>query len=253
MIEILGVVAALPAGTAAVLVRQVIGVQRTIPLATSPPPGGEAEIGRRRAGRPLTMVLLGDSFAAGYGTARPRETPGFLLATALARRTGRRIRLHRQAIVGAMSSDLDHQVEAALRRAPDLAVIYVGGNDVTRFAPLRTAARHLGDAVRRLRAAGCHVVVGTCPDLGVLPPLRPPLSWLASLRSRRLAAAQRTEVTAAGGHSFSLAGLLNPHFAADPVRMFGADRFHPSADGYARAAAVTLPPLLTALRTEGLL
>ncbi|GAA4949259.1 hypothetical protein GCM10025331_41840 [Actinoplanes utahensis] len=250
---VFGVVVAVLAGTVVVIVGQARGVQRVVPVAMRPPPRAEGLIGARFPGPPLTMTILGDSFAAGYGAGRRRETPGVLLGTAVARRTGRPVRLRQPAFVGAMSSDLPHQVRAALAHEPDLAVIFVGGNDVTRFAPLRAAARQLGDAVGRLRAAGCHVVVGTCPDLRVLPPLRPPLRWLASVRSRRLAAAQTAEVEAAGGHPIALAALLNPFFEADPARMFGADRFHPSPDGYARMAAVCLPPILAALRAEGVI
>ncbi|MEU4557487.1 SGNH/GDSL hydrolase family protein [Actinoplanes sp. NPDC023936] len=249
----LGAVVAMAAGTVAVIIGQARSVQRIVPIAMQPPPRAEGLIGSRLPGPPLTMTVLGDSFAAGYGATRPRETLGVLLATALARRAGRPVRLHRPAFVGAMSSDLPHQVHIALNQAPDVAIIFVGGNDVTRFAPLRVAARHLGDAVGQLRAAGCHVIVGTCPDLKVLPPLRPPLRWLAALRSRRLAAAQTAAVEAAGGYPIPLAQLLNPFFEADPVRMFGADRFHPSPEGYARAAAVSLPPLLAALRAEGVI
>ncbi|MEU4419095.1 SGNH/GDSL hydrolase family protein [Actinoplanes sp. NPDC024001] len=253
MTVLLGAVVAVLAGTVVVIVGQARGVQRVVPVAMQPPPRADGLIGSRLPGPPLTMTILGDSFAAGYGAGRRRETLGVLLGTALARRAGRPVRLHQPSFVGAMSSDLTHQVRAALTHEPDVAIIFVGGNDVTRFAPLRAAARHLGDAVGRLRAAGCHVIVGTCPDLRILPPLRPPLRWLASLRSRWLAAAQTAEVEAAGGYPIALAELLNPYFEADPARMFGTDRFHPSPEGYARTAAVCLPPLLAALRAEGVL
>lgn len=249
----LGVIVLIPSAVVAILVIQIRTVNRTVPVADQPPPRIEGLIGRRFPGAPLRLAVLGDSFAAGYGAAKPRETVGFLLATALSRQARRRVLLTRQAVVGAMSGHLAHQVEAALRHTPEVAVIYIGGNDVTRFAPLAKSARELGEAVSRLRSAGSHVIVGTCPDLRVLPPLHPPLSWLAAWRSSRLARAQTTAVTAAGGHPIPLARLLNPYFAADPVRMFGADRFHPSADGYARTAAISLPPMLAALRTEGLL
>lgn len=96
-------------------------------------------------------------------------------------------------------------------------------------------------------------MVGTCPSLEILPPLRRPLSWLAAHRSRRLAAAQSAAVAAAGGHPVSLAALLNPYFEADIAGMFGADRFHPSATGYARAVAVSLPTMMAALTAEGVL
>ncbi|GAA1642084.1 SGNH/GDSL hydrolase family protein [Actinoplanes couchii] len=234
----------------AVFVAQIRTVHRTIPMADQPPPRAEGLFGPRFTGPPLRLAVLGDSFAAGYGATRPRETVGVLLATALSRHARRRVLLHRPAVVGAMSSDLAHQVDAALPRSPQIAVIYIGGNDVTRFASLDRSARELGAAVARLHAAGCRVFVGTCPNLRILPPLRPPLRWLASWRSGRLATAQATAVQAAGGHPISLADLLNPHFEADPVRMFGPDRFHPSPAGYARAAAVTLPTMLSVLRTD---
>jgi hypothetical protein len=54
-------------------------------------------------------------------------------------------------------------------------------------------------------------------------------------------------VVEAGGRTVSLGNLLGPMFEADPVRMFASDRFHPSAEGYARAAAVMMPTVMAAL------
>ena len=51
----------------------------------------------------------------------------------------------------------------------------------------------------------------------------------------------------AGGWTVSLGDLLGPRFAAEPTRMFAWDRFHPSAEGYAMAAAALLPTVLSAL------
>jgi hypothetical protein len=146
-----------------------------------------------------------------------------------------------------MSSGLPYQVDAALEYEPDVAVILIGGNDVTHFSTRHESVRYLGDAVRRLRAAGCRVVVGTCPDIGAIQPIKPPLRWLARKWSRDLAAAQTVAVVEAGGRTVSLGNLLGPIFEADPVRMFSSDHFHPSAEGYARAAAVVLPTLLAVL------
>ena len=72
-------------------------------------------------------------------------------------------------------------------------------------------------AVRQLRAAGAQVVVGTCPDLGTVQPIRPPLRWLARRWSRQLAAAQTVAVVEEGAWTVSLADLLGPRFAAEPV------------------------------------
>src|SRR5690606_203988 len=195
-------------------------------------------------GPPITLVMLGDSTAAGYGVHRPRETPGALFATAISRRLRRPVRLHRLAVVGSLSSGLPYQVEAALEHKPDIAVILIGGNDVTNRIPIDVAVGYLVDAVRKLRAAGAEVVVGTCPDLGTIRPIKPPLRWLARRRSRQLAAAQTVAVIEAGGRTVSLGDLLGPRFAAEPTRLFAWDRFHPSAEGYAIAVATMLPTVI---------
>jgi lysophospholipase L1-like esterase len=245
-----GAATAVTLAAAGVLVGQAHRARRTIPQAEAPPPRGDGLYGGKLPGKPLTLVILGDSSAAGYGVHRPRETPGALLATGISRRLRRPVRLHRVAVVGAHSAQLAPQVEAALERRPDLAVILVGANDVTRRTGVGVAVRHLVNAVRELRAAGAQVVVGTCPDLGTIQPIEPPLRWLARRWSRQMAAAQTVAVVEAGGWTVSLADLLGPRFAAEPHRMFSWDRFHPSAEGYAAAAAAILPTALAALGAD---
>lgn len=232
---------------AGVLARQVQRSVRDIPRAQAPPPRADGRYGARLAGRPVTLAVLGDSVAAGYGAGKPRQTPAALLATGISRRLGRPVQLHVLAVVGATSQRLWPQVEAALAVAPELAVIVVGGNDVTHAANRDAAVGHLVRAVRQLRAAGAQVVVGTCPDLGTIRPLRSPLRQLARRWSRQLAAAQTIAVVEAGGWTVSLGDLLGPRFAAEPQRMFGRDGFHPSAEGYAAAATALLPTTLAAL------
>ncbi|MEU4244449.1 SGNH/GDSL hydrolase family protein [Actinoplanes sp. NPDC026619] len=242
-----GTLAGVTALSAGLLMRQAAAARRIIPMAEAPPPRGDGVYGAKFGGKSITMVILGDSSAAGYGVHRPRETPGALLATGVSRRLRRPVKLYRVAVVGAMSSGLPYQVDAALEYEPDVAVILIGGNDVTHVSARAMAVRYLGDSVRRLRESGCKVVVGTCPDIGAIQPIKPPLRWLARKWSRDLAAAQTVAVVEAGGRSVSLVDLLGPVFEADPVRMFSSDHFHPSAEGYARAASVVLPTLLAAL------
>jgi len=70
---------------------------------------------------------------------------------------------------------------------------------------------------------------------------------MARLLSRRLAAAQAVATVQAGGRSVSLATILGAEFAKLPSLLFGPDRFHPSAAGYARLASVLVPPVVAAL------
>ncbi len=194
----------------------------------------------------LTLAMLGDSSAVGRGVDLVTETPGVLLAHSLAGLAGRPVRLVQVAVSGSESSDLPLQIDRALPESPDVAVIMIGANDVTARVPVRTAVGHLRGAVLSLRQAGCEVVVGTCPDLGTLRPVPQPLRLFGRQWSRQMAAAQTVAVVGAGGRSVSLGSLLGPEFEARP-EWFSPDEFHPSADGYAAAAAMMLPSVAAAI------
>lgn len=220
--------------------------RRAIGVTEEPPPRSDGRYGTEFPGTPLRLAVLGDSTAAGVGVRLPRQTPGALLAAGLAERLGRPVLVRNLAVSGATSAGLMPQRELAVAWRPDVAVILVGANDVTHRIRTPIAVRHLSETVRELRASGAEVVVGTCPDLGTVRPIRQPLRSLARRWSRELAAEQTVAVVEAGGSTVSLGDLIGPEFAAAPERMFSIDRFHPSALGYATAAAAVLPTLVTA-------
>jgi lysophospholipase L1-like esterase len=219
--------------------------QRVIGPMKGHPTRGDGLYGRY-PGHPITLAMIGDSSAAGYGTASPDETPGVLLACGLAELARRPVRLIDVSKVGAKSSDLAPQIDTALLAGPHVAAILIGVNDVKEQMPPSTSVRLLDRAVRRLRAAHCEVVVGTCPDLGMVRPIRPPLKQVARSWSRRLAAAQTIAVVEAGGRSVSMGSLLSEAFRTNPS-MWGPDNFHPSSEGYAAAAAALLPSVAAAV------
>jgi lysophospholipase L1-like esterase len=221
--------------------------RRTIGDAQGEPPDATGWYGPGRPGPALKVALLGDSSAAGYGVETVEDTPGAHLASGLAEGADRRVYLRSVAFVGAQTRDLSRQIDRGLSVEPQVAVIMVGANDVTHSRPPSESVRLLGAAVRRLREAGVEVVVGTCPDLGTIEPIAPPLRQVARLWSRRLAAAQTIATVEAGGRTVSMGSVLGPEFAATPSLFFGPDRFHPSAAGYASLAAVLLPSVLAAV------
>ena len=202
----------------------------------------------RLDGRPLDLLMLGDSIAAGLGAERRKDTPGARIAKGLARRTQRPVRLRTAAVVGSESSALAAQLASLPDdyRA-DVAVIIVGGNDVTHRIPVSRAAAHLSQTVAALRRGGTAVVVGTCPDLGALRPVPQPLRTLGSRLSRQLAHAQALAARAEGAHVVSLGRVVGPFFISQPDEMFSLDRFHPSATGYRRTADALLPAVVGAL------
>ncbi|WP_369136697.1 SGNH/GDSL hydrolase family protein [Modestobacter versicolor] len=213
--------------------------------AQADPPTGNGVYGRGR-GKPIVFAVLGDSSAVGLGVDHAGGTPGVLIASALAELAERPVRLVKFARSGAVSRDLAGQVEQALPEHPQVALIMIGANDVTSRARPAESVRALAEAVRALIAADCQVVVGTCPDLGTVRPIAQPLRVLARRWSRQLAAAQTIAVVAEGGRTVSLGSVLGPSFATDR-ELFSTDEFHPSAAGYAAAAASLLPSIADSL------
>ncbi|WP_435747822.1 SGNH/GDSL hydrolase family protein [Nocardioides sp. SYSU DS0663] len=203
---------------------------------------------KKSYGDPIDLLVLGDSIAAGLGADGPKGTFGAQLARRLAPKARRSVRLHTAAVVGAESSMLRAQLAglpAGYR--PDVAVIVVGGNDVTHRVKVADSCQHLAEAILALRELDVPVVVGTCPDLGALTVLQQPLRTLARVASRQLASAQRDVAVRHGALAVSLADVVGPFFVTRPDEMFAADRFHPSTAGYKRTAKAVLPSVLAAL------
>jgi lysophospholipase L1-like esterase len=243
-----GGVSLLGAGLYAVLRGEAMLARRMIGNADDPKfPDSTGWYGRGRPGPAIKVALLGDSSAAGYGVERIVETPGAFIASSLAVEADRRVHLRTYAKVGAQSSDLAGQIDRALPTGPDLAVILIGANDVTHRVRPSQSVRYLAEAVGRLVDAGTKVVVGTCPDLGSVKPIPPPLKQVARSMSRRLAAAQAIVAVEEGGVAVSLGSILGPDFAAAPAVLFGPDQFHPSAEGYRAVSEVLVPSALNAL------
>lgn len=207
-----------------------------------------ATVGRADAA-PLRLVLLGDSSALGVGVGRLADTVGGQLAGLLAEgAAGQLVHLSSVGVSGSRSTDLATQVaRALLGERPDIAVILIGTNDATTWRRAAEAAAYLGAAVHRLREARVEVVVGTCPDLGAVRAIAPPLRHLVSWSGRRTARAQTLAVLTAGGAVVDLATEAGPVFRADAGTLCH-DGFHPSADGY-RVWAHALFPAVAAAAT----
>ena len=245
-------------GARNLLTGQADQARRIIPKSWNVPPradgvyspgGGPVERWHRGVPFNLHLMIFGDSTATGYGSRTAEDVPGVLIARGLAEESGKRIRLSTKAIVGATSKGLSGQIDAMFVAGPppDAAVIMIGANDVTALNGTNPSARRLGAAVRRLRASGAVVVVGTCPDFGIVTAIPQPLRTVARTRGLRLARAQAAAVRAAGGVAVPLADLLTPEFLQAPELLFSDDMFHPSGAGYALAAKQLLPALCNAL------
>lgn len=197
----------------------------------------------------LRLAMLGDSIAAGLGAGRRTETTGARLAHLL-RDEGHSVTTRVFAVPGARSAELAAQVDAATGWRPHVAVIVVGANDLIHRTRATHAARHLADAVRRIRDVGAEAVVAPAPDLSTLPDLPPGLKPVVRSASMLLRDCQIAAAIAAGAHVADRDHATAAAFAADD-ELFSADRFHPSSAGYAVIAAALHPAVSAALRAGG--
>ena len=245
-------------GARNLLVGQAAHTRTVIPKAWDIPPradgvyiagGGPVQRWQRGMAADLHLMIFGDSTATGYGCMSAEEVPGVLIARGLAERAGKAVRLSTKAIVGATSKGVAGQVDAMFVAGPppDVAVMMLGANDVTALNGISQSAQRLALTVRKLRSRGAVVVVGTCPDLGVISAIPQPLRSLAHARTSQLARAQTAAVRGAGGVPVAMAQLLAPRFRTAPELMFSADGFHPSPAAYALAADALLGALCDAL------
>ncbi|GAA4656167.1 SGNH/GDSL hydrolase family protein [Arthrobacter cryoconiti] len=197
-------------------------------------------------GKPLLLVVAGDSVAASLGATRPAATLGANLAVALSDHAHRAVELRTVAVVGAKTSDVNGQLDSLNGAVPFITLVIVGGNDLTNRVSLATSIKELTAVMLRLREMGSAVVVGTCPDFDTLPSLPKPLREVGGQLSRRLATAQFKAATAAGARPVLLGRAVRSIFLSEPHDMFAIDGFHPSTLGYRRASAVIIPAVLSA-------
>jgi lysophospholipase L1-like esterase len=197
----------------------------------------------------LAFAVLGDSIAYGQGATRPSDTVAARLADELTA-SGIPTEARVFAVPGADSTALAGQVRHATAWKPDLALIIIGANDLTRFAAPQRAAQQLADAVRALRSAGAQVVVAPAPDLSVVPWVPPQMRTAVRAGSRVLQQAQTRAAAAAGARIADISGSSTEAFATDPT-LFSGDRFHPSSAGYAVIARALAPAVRTAATAAG--
>jgi lysophospholipase L1-like esterase len=230
------------------LIGEAMLARRAIGTTDERPPSPDGVYGDDLPGRPIRLLVLGDSAAVGYGMTTSEATPPAMLGMGLAHVMDAPVEVRSRAVVGAQTSELMQQIDAVGDWEPDVAVIVVGTNDVTHQVPPNTSARQLGDVVRHLVEADCEVVVGTTPDLGSVRPIMQPLRSVAQRWSRNLARKQTVAVVGAGGRAVSLGDLLGNLFTENRDIMFGLDRFHPSETGYANMVSVLVPAVAASLR-----
>lgn len=236
-------------GTAAILTGELVyAVTRRVPVFDDLDASGRE--GDPRLPR-LRLAVLGDSSCTGPGL----DDPADIWVRAFARSIGDRFRVDVRsfAIGGSRAVDVvSHQLAAAVRWRPDIAIVSVGGNDALKGVTPRSFKRHLETIVTGLKADASLVVLTGVGDLGSIPRLLPPLDRIYRARGLTMNqihhdVGERHDVVVADQWVWAA-----QRFSDDPS-LFSADLFHPGAEGHrvwARVAEETIEPYLESLLVE---
>jgi len=183
-------------------------------------------------GPELSLVLVGDSVAAGVGLEHHDRSLAGHLATRLAESRGFAVAWRVLARTGSTAGDVRRLVAAADLTDADVVVLSVGVNDTKDLHPDRRWREELTALLEELERAApsADVVLLGVPPMAVFPALPQPLATLLGARARRMDAIGR-QVAASRPRVRGVELELpkgGDHFAADG--------FHPSETVHARLA-----------------
>ena len=186
---------------------------------------------------PLRLLIAGESTAVGVGVTTHETGLAGQTARALAALTGRGVSWR---VLGRSGASAHHLVAEFIEPgAPidaDVVVVALGVNDTISLSSVGLWVTALDALLRGVRASSpdAVVVLSGVPPMQVFPVFPVPLRQVLGLRARVLdrAAVRWAARHAAVAHVPQLANA-----PADVRAMFCADRFHPSALGYARWGA----------------
>jgi lysophospholipase L1-like esterase len=202
----------------------------------------EGLAGADRPGRPLRLLVLGDSSAAGVGAATQAEALSGRLLAALAPALPRPVRWKLVARTGVSTREALALLEAEPAEPFDLAVVALGVNDVTALRPATAwladvdrvcAALHARHRLRRVLWTGL-------PPMHRFPALPQPLRGVIGLHARGL------DRSLARWCAHRPAGLrprarhVPLPVMTDPT-LIAADGFHPGPGAYALWADTLVP------------
>ncbi|MBV6412504.1 MAG: hypothetical protein OMOMHJEC_00276 [Xanthomonadales bacterium] len=203
------------------------------------PPATGARAGVVGQGKPLKLLLLGDSIVDGVGVERLEDALPGQLARALAMRCGARVEWHASGCNGARCRELRAQLARLPVASADLAFVSVGVNDVTGLTTAGRFALQLRALLAGLRAhsPAALIVLAGIPPMEHFPALPTPLRQALGWRAARLDSVGRALAVSSPG----VCHLPTP--VPDDPAAFAEDGYHPNARACARWAQTLVASL----------
>jgi lysophospholipase L1-like esterase len=239
----LGLAAALP--LAPLLVWQGRRVRRDTPKLPEAEGEREGRVGTDRIGRPLRLLIVGDSSAAGVGATLQSDALSGRLTGLIGASLVRPLDWRLVARTGITTREALALLEETPADPFDVAVVALGVNDVT---ALRLVPRWLGDVERlHVRLHARHrvrrVLWSGLPPMHRFPALPQPLRGVMGLHARALDAALGRWCGARPGGVRPLATHVPMPAMTDPA-LVASDGFHPGPGAYRVWAAAIAPHVL---------
>lgn len=181
---------------------------------------------------PVTIVVMGDSTAAGVGAGSVEASYPYRLAQRISESTGLAIELFSVGESGARVADVRaDQIAPALFTGAHMVLIVIGANDATHLTGLGGLKEDMELVVDRMQATGAPVIVAGAPDMRA-PAFYEPLRSVVGWRGRAVTAAIEEAARARGATVVPLAERTRDFFREHPDRAYSSDEFHPGPEGY---------------------
>ncbi len=194
-------------------------------------------------GRGLSLLMVGDSSAAGVGAPHQDQALMGRLVAGLA--PNYRLRWRLEAHTGATTACTLDRLECAAPERFDMALVVLGVNDITGGLSLtRLLARRARlHALLREKFRARQIIASGLPPVGNFPLLPHPLRWVLGRQVTRFDAALAAQATAEGVDYMP----FDIPFRAD---LMASDGFHPGPEAYRLWAAMMLRHIRSSIGTS---
>ncbi|SPL70093.1 SGNH/GDSL hydrolase family protein [Acinetobacter stercoris] len=210
-----------------VLVIQGVRVRKNTPRLDEPVGARDGNIGQ---GQPLSLLILGDSAAAGVGVETQREALSGVLVSELKNQFHLQWKLH--ARTGHTTQQVSQAIQALEQQVYDVIVISVGVNDVTKLISakiwLKQQKKLFADIHKRFHPK--LIVVSGVPPMQHFPALPAPLAWLFGKYAQQMNQGLEQWLISQSGVKFIQYDIEK--FQSMNLSM-ASDGFHPSKEIYA--------------------
>lgn len=210
-------------GLAPLIIGQGLYVRRLTPRL--PEPAGSRS-GLDGAGSPISLLILGDSAAAGVGVSTQNEALSGQLISALG--SDFQVSWKLMARTGHTAKSVSAMLEKVSPEAFDVVVTSIGVNDVTHGTMARQWIKRQRRIIDLLQSKfhARNILLSSLPPMHLFSALPQPLRWYLGMRAKRFNALLK-DIAA----DCSRCELVTIHFPPEDAYM-AADGFHPGARAY---------------------